>query len=108
MKKSVASFGRDSVSAGPSGVPYLFLHFPEGDTLNRDTLASSLEFAKREVCWWSGEPLKGSPKSRVRVAGSSNRAGALLPLLCSRAFSFVRRLPLFLFLFLFSLSRETK
>lgn len=27
----------------------MFLHFPEGDTLNRDTLASSLEFAKREV-----------------------------------------------------------
>lgn len=49
VKKSLASFGRDSVSAGPSGVPYMFLHFPEGDTLNRDTLASSLEFAKREV-----------------------------------------------------------
>lgn len=49
MKKSLLSFGRDSVSAGPSGVPYLFLHFPEGDTLNQDTLASSLEFAKREV-----------------------------------------------------------
>lgn len=49
VKQSLASFARDSVTAGPSGVPYLFLHFPEGDTLNRDTLASSLEFAKREV-----------------------------------------------------------
>ncbi|CAM9237592.1 unnamed protein product [Pylaiella littoralis] len=47
VKQSLASFARDSVSAGPS-VPYLFLHFPEGDALNRDTLASSLEFAQRE------------------------------------------------------------
>ncbi|CAM9308114.1 unnamed protein product [Ectocarpus sp. 12 AP-2014] len=48
VKKSLASFARDSVSAGPSGVPYMFLHFPEGGTLNRETLASSLEFAQRE------------------------------------------------------------
>lgn len=49
MKHCLSSFAKDSVSAGPSGVPYMFLHFPEGDTLNRETLASSLEFAKREV-----------------------------------------------------------
>lgn len=45
----MASFARDSVLAGPSGVPYLFLHFPEGDTLNRETLTNSLEFARREA-----------------------------------------------------------
>lgn len=49
VKQCLASFAKDSLSAGPSGVPYLFLHFPEGDTVNRETLASSLEFAKREV-----------------------------------------------------------
>lgn len=55
VKQCLASFARDSIAAGPSGVPYLFLHFPEGDTLNRETLASSLEFAQREAsglaCW---------------------------------------------------------
>lgn len=78
VKKSVASFGRDSVSAGPSGVPYLFLHFPEGDTLNRDTLASSLEFAKREVGDWTVSGQVGSS-----LLASPNRCiGGRMPRSC--------------------------
>ncbi|CAM9476529.1 unnamed protein product, partial [Sphacelaria rigidula] len=48
VRQCLASFAKDSISAGPSEVPYLFLHFPEGDTVCRETLATSLEFAKRE------------------------------------------------------------
>lgn len=49
LKQWLESFARESLQAGPSGVPYLFVHFPEGDLLNVETLANSLEFARREV-----------------------------------------------------------
>lgn len=57
VTRCLASFARDSVLAGSSGVPYIFLHFPEGDTLNQESLARSLEFARREASRLSTDPL---------------------------------------------------
>ncbi|CAM9990092.1 unnamed protein product, partial [Phaeothamnion confervicola] len=45
LRGALASFADDAVL---SGVPYLFLHFPEGESFSKKSLASSLEFAWRE------------------------------------------------------------
>ncbi|CAM9638056.1 unnamed protein product [Chrysoparadoxa australica] len=45
LAELLASFATDSIS---SGVPYLFLQFPEGNEFHRESVASSLEFARKE------------------------------------------------------------
>ncbi|CAM9168760.1 unnamed protein product [Choristocarpus tenellus] len=48
LKQRLSSFAQDAASARPSVAPYLFLHFPEGETLSQDSLSNSLHFAQRE------------------------------------------------------------
>lgn len=45
LRRCMISFAEDSVS---TGVPYLFLQFPEGGGINKASLSSSQSFARRE------------------------------------------------------------